>query len=180
MCANKEAAIHQLLESIIWQRLVVLCGAGLSMAPPSSLPSARALAQACAQEYQRNGLALPATVDPTNLGAVAEHFAAIGRLEGVFIQKLLRTQLAPFLRNSNGGHLAVADFLACHASELVLSTNVDVLVERSAEALQEPVPSAATSFSEAARNVDHSPHIKLHGCIHRDLNATLWCASQLT
>jgi hypothetical protein len=179
MCANKDLALQQLLESIIWQRLVVLCGAGLSMAPPSSLPSACALAQACTQEYQRNGLALPATVDPANLEAIAEHFAAIGRLEGVFIQKLLRIQLAPFLRNSNDGHFAVADFLACRATELVLSTNVDVLVERAAEELQEPVPSVATSFAEAAQNGDHSPHIKLHGCIQRDLNATLWCGSQL-
>jgi hypothetical protein len=41
----------RLLASIHSNRLVILCGAGLSMAPPSNLPSAARLAQNCADRY---------------------------------------------------------------------------------------------------------------------------------
>ena len=48
---------NRLLESIHADRLVVLCGAGLSMAPPSNLPSAWSIANECHDRYCQ-------TVDP--------------------------------------------------------------------------------------------------------------------
>lgn len=179
MCTEAPDVIDELLHSIILRRFVVLCGAGLSMAPPSTVPSARSLAEACAAEYGRTfGSALPPAIQ-SDLSALAEHFAQQSRLHTIFISRLLQRQLTPFLRNPNPGHYALADFLACRAAEFTLSTNVDVLLERAAEALNEPAPFAATSREEAVRPLDHNPHIKLHGCIQRDRSNTLWCPSQL-
>lgn len=48
-------AVTALLDSIDEDRLVILCGAGLSMAPPSNLPSAAALANEIFDHCQRNG-----------------------------------------------------------------------------------------------------------------------------
>ena len=44
--------ITRLLASMNAGRLLVVCGAGLSMAPPSSLPSARTVAERCFDKYR--------------------------------------------------------------------------------------------------------------------------------
>ena len=65
-------------------RLVILCGAGLSMAPPSSLPSAWRVAEMCFDEYR---LTVDPLIDPAlrnNLEALAEHFAGLKTLRAVF------------------------------------------------------------------------------------------------
>ena len=46
--AMTEGLAEQLLASLAAGRLVVFAGAGLSMAPPSNVPSATALAEQCA------------------------------------------------------------------------------------------------------------------------------------
>ncbi len=43
---------EELVQSILADRLVVFCGAGLSMAKPSLLPSAVALARLCYDAYE--------------------------------------------------------------------------------------------------------------------------------
>ena len=70
-------------------RLLVVCGAGLSMAPPSSLPSARAVAERCFDKYRLES-------DPNcdlalrdNLEALAEYFAELNTLQSVFIEHLV-------------------------------------------------------------------------------------------
>ena len=62
-------------------RLLVVCGAGLSRAPPSSLPSARTVAERCFDKYRLES-------DPNcdlglgdNLEALAEHFASLNTLQ---------------------------------------------------------------------------------------------------
>ena len=79
----------QLLASMNAGRLVVVCGAGLSMAAPSSLPSARRVAERCFDEYRL-------TADPDlnpdfrfDLEALAEHFAHLATLKTVFIETLV-------------------------------------------------------------------------------------------
>ncbi len=42
---------RMLLESIAAEKLVVLCGAGLSMAPPTKAPSAATVAERCRKNY---------------------------------------------------------------------------------------------------------------------------------
>jgi hypothetical protein len=120
----------RLLASMNAGRLVVVCGAGLSMAPPSSLPSARRVAELCFDKYRL-------TADPhcdlalrTDLAALAEHFAALHTLKTVFIDRLV--PWASFVRPSNAGHAAIADFLTTRAAVAGLSSNYDTLIERRA------------------------------------------------
>src|SRR5262245_65348780 len=79
----------RLLEAIAANRLIILSGAGLSMADPSSLPSAANVARRCADAYS----ALTGTVlDPavrTDLGAMSLHFRNENRFENFFIARLV-------------------------------------------------------------------------------------------
>jgi hypothetical protein len=109
-------------------RLLVVCGAGLSMAAPSSLPSARTVAERCFDKYRVES-------DPDcdvslrgDLEALAEHFAGLNTLESIFIERLV--PWPAFVRPSNAGHAAVADFLITRAAVAGISSNYDTLIER--------------------------------------------------
>jgi hypothetical protein len=113
----------RLLASMDAGRLVVVCGAGLSMAPPSNLPSARRVAEMCFDEYAL-------TADPhcnpalrENLESLAEHFAALNTLKTVFIEHLV--PWPAFVCPPNPGHAAIADFLITRAAVAGLSSNYD-------------------------------------------------------
>ncbi|MBP0631332.1 hypothetical protein [Cupriavidus sp. AcVe19-1a] len=111
-------------------RLVILCGAGLSMAPPSSLPSAWQVAGMCFDEYQ---LTIDPLIDPAlrdNLEALAEHFVGLDTLKAVFIEHLVPWE--EFERPPNRGHAALADFLIAKTVVAGLSSNYDKLIERCA------------------------------------------------
>lgn len=167
----------RLLNSIENDRLVLFCGAGLSMAAPSRVPSAAALATFCKEKYEREiGAKLPDTF-ATDLEAQAEHFAANDQLVQTFIGRLIPRE--PFRLDPNVGHFAIADFLSSQVVDFVLSTNVDRLVEVAAEDLGEPQAYVALNGIEANTARQHRPHIKLHGCLQRDDVNTVWCKSQL-
>ncbi|KAA6459579.1 hypothetical protein DYQ86_15780 [Acidobacteria bacterium AB60] len=176
-----EQTRSKLLDSLWAGRLVIFCGAGLSMGPPSTVPSAARLADQCATAYeQSSGAVLPQEMH-WNIEALADYFAERGQLEPIFLgDVMLRTaDLRTFFRNPNAGHEAIADFLGCGAIELNISTNVDDLVEHAAETLGEPKASVALTRAEAARPLPHRPHVKLHGCFRRDIRQTLWTTRQL-
>jgi hypothetical protein len=167
----------RLLDAIENDRLVLFCGAGLSMAAPSRVPSAVALAAYCKDKYEREiGAKLPDNL-ATDLEAQAEHFAANDQLVQTFIRRLIPR--GPFRLDPNPGHFAIADFLSSEVVDFVLSTNVDRLVEVAAEDLGEPQAYVALDGLEANLARAHGAHIKLHGCLHRDEANTIWCKSQL-
>lgn len=162
-------------------RLVVFCGAGLSMGLPSTVPSAARLADQCANAYEESsGTQLPPELH-WNIEALAEFFASRNELENIFLADVMQRvpDYGTFFRNHNSGHEAVADFLACHAIEIAISTNVDDLIEHAAESLGEPRANVAVSRAEVNARSPHNPHVKLHGCFRRNRTETLWCTSQL-
>lgn len=166
---------ERLLNSIENNRLVLFCGAGLSI--PSGVPSAVALAKQCKEKYERElGVQLPAALG-NDLEALTEHFAANDQLVQTFIGRLVPR--APFRTAPNPGHFAIADFLASSVVDFVLSTNVDRLIEIAAEELGEPQAFVALDALGANTPRSHNPHIKLHGCLQRDEANTIWCRSQL-
>src|SRR6185437_11489947 len=115
---------ERLIGSIEAGRLLLVCGAGLSMAEPSKLPSAAAVSETC---YHRYAIAV-AELDAQlkwNLEALAEHFAGLGTLTSVFIRTLVPWE--QFIKPPNAGHQAIADFLLTGASPAALSTNYDPL-----------------------------------------------------
>src|SRR5262245_24676648 len=109
-------------------RLVVICGAGLSMAPPSNLPSARRVAEMCFDAYQ---IRVNPNINPAlrqDLEALAEYFADLNTLKAQFIENLV--PWIEFERLPNPGHAAIADFLITKVAVAALSGNYDKLIER--------------------------------------------------
>jgi len=158
-------------------RLLVVCGAGLSMAPPSSLPSARAVAERCFDKYRLES-------DPNcdvglreNLEALAEHFAGLSTLQSVFIEHLV--PWSSFVRPSNPGHAAIADFLIIRAAVAGISSNYDTLIERRAWDYGADFRGSLDGDEATSDTVRQAPLLKFHGCSHRDRPATVWAPSQL-
>ena len=119
----------RLLGAIEADSLVFLCGAGLSMAPPSLLPPALTIANEC---YDTWNLTEP--MDPLlrdNLEALADHFYLRGDFKDVFINRLIPWN--SLVGSPNEGHAAIADMLICRAAKAALSANFDPLIENWAQ-----------------------------------------------
>ncbi len=174
MDANTKA---KLLASMHAGRLVVVCGAGLSMAPPSSLPAAWRVSEASFDKYviETNPACDPAMRH--NLEAFAQHFADLNTLQTVFIESLVPWQM--FVKPPNEGHAAVADFLVTRAAAAALSANYDMLIEQSAIANGFDFQNSLDGDEATARVRTQSPLLKFHGCATRDRPATVWAPSQL-
>ncbi|MEA9433712.1 SIR2 family protein [Aeromonas caviae] len=158
-------------------RLLVVCGAGLSMAPPSSLPSAWTVAERCFEKYR---LESDPNCDPAlrnNLEALAEHFAGLDTLQSVFIEHLVPWHA--FVRQPNTGHAAIADFLITRAAIAGISSNYDNLIERCAWDYGSDFRGSLDGDEATADFVRQAPLLKFHGCSLRDRPATVWAPSQL-
>lgn len=168
----------RILGSIAGDSLVMLCGAGLSMAPPCSISSAWAVAQHCASAYQqKTGITLPNDL-ADNIELLAEHFFGRNELEHMLLKQLIDWK--EFIRRPpNKGHFAVADFLATKVCSLVLSTNLDTMIENAATGLGEPDCFPIVVEGDLNLRQDHSPLLKIHGCAARTRHESLWCKSQL-
>lgn len=158
-------------------RLVLVCGAGLSMAAPSNLPPAWRIAEASFDKYT---VETDPNCDPAlrhDLEALAQHFVDIGTLETVFIESLV--PWTTFIRPPNDGHAAVADFLVTKAAAAALSANYDMLIERCAIESGFDFQSALDGDEATVRARSQGPLLKFHGCSIRDRLATVWAPSQL-
>ncbi len=167
----------RLLESIDADRLVVLCGAGLSMAPPSNLPSAQKVAEECFDAYKVK--ADPEGFDPKlrrDLAALAEYFANQNNIEH-FIGTLV--PWGKFVGSPNPGHAAMADFLITRAAVAGLSGNYDELVERKAQQYGADFLISLNGDEAIERSSYHAPLLKFHGCSCRSRGSTVWTLSQI-
>lgn len=165
------------MQAIEAGRLVLVCGAGVSMDPPSSIPSARAVAHICFDEYQNVMPGALGPADRDDLTAIAEHFVHDGSLESYFIRALVPWRL--FTPRPNAGHEAIADMLLCKAFAATITTNYDFNVEQCAVNARAAFDSSLNA-AEAAAHRDHSPFLKIHGCAVRDKAHTVWAPTQLT
>lgn len=167
----------RLLASMKAGRLVILCGAGLSMAPPSRLPSAWRVAERCFDEYR---LTIDPHIDPMlrdNLEALAEHFVGLNTLKTVFIEHLV--PWSEFERPPNPGHAAVADFLITKTVVAGLSSNYDKLIERCAWDYGADFRGSLDGDQATVAGHKQAPLLKFHGCSHIDRGSTVWAPSQL-
>jgi hypothetical protein len=158
-------------------RLVIVCGAGLSMAPPSNLPAAWSVAEKSFDKYR---LETDPACDPAmrhNLEAFAQYFVHRHTLQSVFIEALV--PWTEFVRQPNPGHAAVADFLVTKGIAAALSANYDMLIERCAIDTGFDFQSSLDGEEATVRARTQAPLIKFHGCATRDRSATVWAPSQL-
>lgn len=175
--ATENDVVAMLMQSIATRRLVVVSGAGLSVATPSDVPSAKLLAQKCAETHRLlTGNELPPETQG-DIEQVADYFYQKNQFESYFVNRLV--DWAPFRRNPNPGHQAIADFLGARVIEFSLTCNMDELVEVAARGLGDVDFVAALDGNEAGTARPHSTLLKLHGCCARHREKTLWCRTQL-
>jgi len=156
-------------------RLALLAGAGLSMAPPSCLPSAAAVAAAAKQKYDAT---YGATRDPLPGGVEeqAEFFFQRGELTTVYFRSLVDQNA--FAGIPNRGHYAVADLLLVRGIQTAVTTNIDALIETAGQMLLGQVGVGIDGVGVAALPPDTAPLLKIHGCRVSDPNNMVWAPGQ--
>lgn len=170
------AGVELAFDAIVQDRLAFICGAGLSMAGPSNIPSAWTVASSAKREYDAiYGMAN----DPLSedIEEQAEFFHEKGQLATTYLTKLIDNDT--FSAPPNNGHLAVADFLLTKAAQIAVSTNVDALIESAGDQLFGGVVTATRRDDAAAFYPENAPLLKIHGCWKSDRRQTVWAPSQL-
>ncbi|WP_145200040.1 SIR2 family protein [Sphingobium sp. B2] len=156
--------------------MVLIAGAGLSMAAPSNLPSAAAIAAVAKTEYDARygGLRPPLPVD---IEDQAELFFQKGEL-GVYLNEFIDPDV--FAAKPNPGHIAVADLLLSRGLQAAVTTNVDVLVETAGQSLLGQVFTGIDGTAVASPPGGAAPMLKIHGCWVQERQNTVWAPGQLT
>ncbi len=171
-----EEGLASALDSLLNDRLALLCGAGLSMAPPSSLPSAAVLAKAAKDKYDAK-YGMTRDPLPEDVEDQAEYFFLRGDLPTVYLRSLI--DLNAFAGPPNPGHYAVADLLLVRGIQAGVTTNVDVLIETAGQLLFGQVGVGIDGAHVAALPPDCAPLLKIHGCRVIDPDNMVWAPGQL-
>src|SRR5215469_1606830 len=106
-------------------RLVLLCGAGLSIPPPSNLMSAVGVSRVCYDKYAPVAVLSPNLRDDVDL--LSGHFYRTGEFESVFLGRLVPWN--ELVGEPNPGHAAIADLLISGGVNAALSANFDTMIE---------------------------------------------------
>ena len=170
-----QTGIERALDAILADRLVFLCGAGLSMAPPSSIPNAATLAASAKIKYDAtygiNRSPLPELID-----AQAQFFFQRGELSTVYLRTYIDHDV--FSAPPNAGHFAAADLLLIQGFKTAVSTNVDMLIETAGHMLNGQVGVGVSRAAVSRLPPEKSPLLKVHGCWSRP-ESTIWATGQL-
>ncbi|MCP1913345.1 hypothetical protein J2R96_005825 [Bradyrhizobium elkanii] len=166
--------ITELLGSIEANRLMLLCGAGLSLPSPSNLLPAWKVAEIC-YEKRCDIEVLPEALH-YDLDALAGHFHQAGHFKDQFLGLVPWAEL---LGEPNAGHAAVSDLLIARAAHSTLSANFDPLIETWAKTRKVDLRGALDGAQAMEYTAATSPLLKFHGCLDRDRDATLWTQRQL-
>lgn len=167
--------LTRLLGSIEASNLVVLCGAGLSIPPPSSLMTAEGVANACYDKY-RPIEELPGAMRK-QIDQLAGHFYAAQQFESVFLGTLV--PWGELTGEPNKGHAAVSDLLISRGVAATLSANFDMLIEQWAWSRKVDLQGALDGVEAMALATAMSPLLKFHGCMTKGRKKTLWTTGQL-
>jgi hypothetical protein len=162
------------LSSLLANRLSILAGAGLSMAPPSSLPSAAALAASARAKYEAKFGPAPFIDD---IAQQADYFFSRSELVSVYLRTLIDKNA--FAGPPNPGHYAVADLILVAALTTAVTTNIDTMIETAGQMIFGHVESGIDAASMALIPPEETPLLKIHGCRQADLANTIWSPLQL-
>lgn len=171
---TRENGLEMALTSLVAGRLAVLVGAGLSMAPPSQLPSAATLAAKARSEYEARFPGRPPL--SADIAAQAEFFFAHGELATVYLRTLIDWHA--FAGRHNPGHEAIADLLLVQAIQTAVTTNVDCLIEAAGQQLLGQIGAGIDAASMVALSPATAPLLKIHGSWCIDPSSTVWAPSQ--
>lgn len=168
--------IEKALDSLFAERLTMLAGAGLSMAAPSNLPSAYAIALEAKRRYDAMHGASRAPL-PEAIEDQAEFFFQKDELASVYFRTLIDQNI--FAAPPNEGHYAVADLLLVQGIETAITTNVDVLIETAGQILYGQIGTGLDQAQMAALPPRTSPLLKIHGCRQKDYDHMVWAPGQI-
>jgi hypothetical protein len=171
-----EPGVSLALDSLLADRLSIIAGAGLSMAPPSNLPSAYALAQNAKAKYAAQ-YGVSRSPLPDNIEDQAEYFFQRDELSPVFLSTLVDRNA--FAGRPNDGHYAIADLMLSRALQTALTTNIDTLVEAAGLYLFGQIEVGIDGLAVAAVPPTVIPMLKIHGCRTIDPANTVWAPGQL-
>jgi hypothetical protein len=173
---DMDAAVASALQNLLHGRLALIAGAGLSMAPPSTLPSAWMLADRAKRKYDARyaGVLDPL---PAPIEEQAEFFFQAGELGSVYLTEYI--DHSAFAGVPNPGHFAVADLLLAGAFRMAITTNVDPLIEAAGINLHGQVFMGIDGHRLATASAHTSPLLKIHGCWVADKFNTVWAPGQL-
>ena len=166
--------IDRSLDSLLNERLALLCGAGLSMAAPSSIPSAAELAERAKAKYDATYGADRAPL-PESIEDQAQFFFEKGELETVYLRTYIDQDA--FSARPNSGHMSIADLMLIQGILTTVSTNVDTLIETSGNMLLGHIGKGVTRVSVQRLPPTKSPLLKIHGCWNEPEH-TIWAPGQ--
>ena len=169
-----DEGIEAALRSLLADRLSILAGAGLSMAPPSCLPSAADLAEAAKLTYEAQFGTAPFGSD---IAEQVDYFFGRGELATIYLRTLIDKDA--FAGPPNFGHTAVADLILVGALKTAVTTNVDTMIETAGQYLFGHVESGVDANAMALIPAGVTPLLKIHGCRQSALAATVWSVLQL-
>lgn len=169
------AGVAKALDALLADRLALLCGAGLSMAAPSLLPSAATLARKAKDKYDGT-YGGDRTPLPDSIDEQAELFFQRGELVTIYLRTYIDHDA--FAGEPNRGHFAAADLLLTGAITTAASTNVDTLIETAGNMLFGQVGVGVDRAQIASLPPSRSPLLKIHGC-WTDKAKTVWAAGQV-
>lgn len=170
-----KTGVEKALDALFADRLALLCGAGLSMAAPSSLPSATELARKAKQKYDATYGVNRAPL-PDSINDQAEFFFQRGELASVYLRTYVDRDA--FAAEPNRGHIAAADLLLTGAITTAVSTNVDCLIEVAGTKLFGQVGVGVSREQVAGLPGQVAPLLKIHGC-WSDPPGTIWATGQV-
>src|SRR5262249_43035170 len=148
----------------------------LSMAPPSSLPSAASVGSNAKLRYDAlHGASRPPL--PVAVEEQAEFFFQRGELATVYFRTLVDPNA--FAGPPNPGHYAVADLLLIRGIQTAVTTNVDFLIETAGQMLLGHISAGVDGHRVATFSSDCSPLLKIHGCRLADPDNMVWASGQL-
>jgi tetratricopeptide (TPR) repeat protein len=162
------ASLAALRQAALAKRLVIFCGAGVSMLAPSRSPSwweiyvaaARALVNRLRESFPEcvEYLSLEALLEPVSTQQLADLVSA--SFAGPTFADLLKVV---DIADANENHRAIATLAASGGARLVVTTNFDTLIERAAAVRNVRFAIAAPGISVLRRADDDSVLVKLHG-----------------
>ena len=170
-----QAGIERALDALLAERLALICGAGLSMAAPSSIPGAAVLAESAKEKYDATfGADRPPL--PVSIDDQAQFFFERRELATVYLRSYIDQDI--FATHPNAGHFAIADLMLIRGITTAVSTNVDTLIETAGSMLYGQIGAGVSRANVASLSPEKSPLLKIHGC-WSEPGGTIWARGQI-